>query len=49
MENHTVYEKMYPAWREVYKAQLELSDKRITRNIGLPQVFKTTIITTGDH
>ena len=35
MENHTVYEKMYPAWREVYKAQLELSDKKITRNMWI--------------
>ncbi len=30
-ENHRVYTEMYPVWREVYKAQLALSDKGATR------------------
>jgi autoinducer 2 (AI-2) kinase len=35
MENHAIYEKTYPVWREVYKAQLELSDKKMTRNMWI--------------
>lgn len=31
MENHKVYEEMYPVWRTVYEDQLALSDKHITR------------------
>ena len=31
MENHTVYEAMYAPWREVYQAQLALSDRGLTR------------------
>ena len=32
-ENHAVYEKMYPVWREVYEAQLGLADKGLTKNM----------------
>ena len=31
MENHQVYEAMYAPWREVYHAQLSLSDHGLTR------------------
>ena len=31
MENHKVYEAMYAPWREVYRAQLSLSDRGLTR------------------
>ena len=31
MENHKVYEEMYAPWREVYQAQLALSDRGLTR------------------
>jgi autoinducer 2 (AI-2) kinase len=30
-ENHKVYEAMYAPWREVYRAQLTLSDRGLTR------------------
>jgi len=30
-ENHQVYEAMYAPWREVYRAQLTLSDRGLTR------------------
>ncbi len=30
-KNHKKYNEMYEPWREVYKAQLELSDKHVTR------------------
>lgn len=32
-ENHAVYEKMYPIWREIYAAQLSLADKGLTKNM----------------
>lgn len=32
-ENHAVYEKMYPIWREVYADQLSLSDRGLTKNM----------------
>jgi len=31
MENHKVYEQMYPVWRKVYAAQLELVQQGLTR------------------
>ena len=31
MENHKVYEEMYPQWRKVYEAQLALADSHLTR------------------
>ena len=31
MENHKVYEELYPTWRKVYDAQLRLSDEHVTR------------------
>ena len=31
MENHRVYEELYPVWRKVYEAQLALSDAHVTR------------------
>lgn len=31
--NHEVYEKMYPIWREVYAAQLDLAEKGLTKNM----------------
>jgi autoinducer 2 (AI-2) kinase len=30
MENHKVYQELYKKWQQVYDAQLELSDKKIT-------------------
>jgi len=35
MENHKVYEEMYPQWRKVYAAQLELCDKHLTKNMWI--------------
>lgn len=34
-ENHAVYQKMYPVWREVYKTQLELCDRKLTKNMWI--------------
>jgi len=31
--NHAVYEAMYAPWREMYKTQLELSDRHVTRHM----------------
>lgn len=31
MVSHSVYNEMYATWREVYKAQLHLSDKKLTK------------------
>ena len=31
MENHSVYEELYPVWREVYAAQLDLVNEGLTR------------------
>ena len=33
MKNHLVYEAMYAPWREVYQAQLALSDRGLTRHM----------------
>lgn len=30
-ENHALYSQMYPKWREVYAAQLKLSDDKLTK------------------
>lgn len=35
MENHKLYEKLYEPWRQVYMAQLELSDKKLTKNMWI--------------
>ncbi|MBQ3789823.1 MAG: autoinducer-2 kinase, partial [Lachnospiraceae bacterium] len=29
-ENHRLYEEMFPVWREIYAAQLNLSDRGLT-------------------
>ena len=34
-DNHRLYRDMYPIWEEVYKAQLELSDRKLTRNMWI--------------
>lgn len=34
-ENRKVYEDMYPVWRQVYAAQLELCDRKLTRNMWI--------------
>ena len=34
-ETHAVYQRMYPVWREVYKAQLELCDRKLTKNMWI--------------
>jgi len=34
-ENHKVYEAMYAPWREVYQAQLALSDRGLTRHMWI--------------
>jgi autoinducer 2 (AI-2) kinase len=31
--NNAVYQALYEPWREVYKTQLELSDRRVTRHM----------------
>ena len=33
--NHEIYEKMYEPWREVYRAQLELCDRKLTKNMWI--------------
>lgn len=33
MDNHKKYMEMYAQWRSIYKAQLELSDQKITRHM----------------
>ena len=35
MQNHKIYNELYKTWREVYAAQLELSDKKITKNMWI--------------
>ena len=35
MDNHKIYQDMYPVWEEVYKAQLELADRKLTRNMWI--------------
>lgn len=34
-ENHQVYLEMYQVWRSVYKAQLDLCDQKLTRNMWI--------------
>ena len=34
-ENHAVYEKLYAPWREVYAAQLDLCNRKLTRNMWI--------------
>ncbi|PKM52090.1 MAG: autoinducer-2 kinase [Firmicutes bacterium HGW-Firmicutes-7] len=34
-ENHALYNEMYQPWREVYAAQLKLSDKKLTKNMWI--------------
>ncbi|MBO7711713.1 MAG: autoinducer-2 kinase [Lachnospiraceae bacterium] len=31
MDNHKIYEEMYPVWRKVYAAQLDLVDRGVTK------------------
>ncbi len=33
MKNHALYEELYKSWRQVYAAQLELCDRKLTRNM----------------
>lgn len=35
MENHSIYLKMYTQWREIYTAQLNLCDRKITKNMWI--------------
>ena len=35
MENHKIYGEMYQVWKEIYKAQLNLSDRKLTRNMWI--------------
>jgi autoinducer 2 (AI-2) kinase len=35
MENHSIYLKMYAQWREIYTAQLNLCDRKITKNMWI--------------
>lgn len=35
MENHRIYNEIYKVWREFYHAQLELCDRKITRNMWI--------------
>ncbi|MDU1114858.1 MAG: autoinducer-2 kinase [Clostridium butyricum] len=35
VENHALYENIYKRWRSVYSAQLELCNKKITRNMWI--------------
>lgn len=35
MENHRVYQEIYAPWREVYQAQLALSDRGLTRHMWI--------------
>ncbi|WP_313134468.1 autoinducer-2 kinase [Anaerocolumna sp.] len=32
-ENHTIYNNLYTNWREIYSAQLSLSDKKLTKHM----------------
>lgn len=32
-ENHAVYEKIYPVWRELYAAELDLADRGLTKHM----------------
>ena len=33
--NHEIYEKMYRQWREIYRAQMELCDRKLTKNMWI--------------
>ena len=33
LENAPVYEKLYQAWRQVYRAQMDLCDQKVTQNM----------------
>ena len=35
MENHAIYEEMFAKWREVYAAQLELCNRKLTKNMWI--------------
>jgi len=35
MENHAIYEEMFVKWREVYAAQLELCNRKLTKNMWI--------------
>ena len=35
LENKKVYDEMYPVWREVYKANLDLCDRKLTKNMWI--------------
>ncbi len=35
LENHKVYEEIYPVWRKVYAAQLKLCDEKLTKNMWI--------------
>lgn len=34
-ENHKVYNEMFPIWQEIYKSQLELSNRKLTKNMWI--------------
>ena len=34
-DNYAVYEDMYQVWRQVYAAQLELCDRKLTKNMWI--------------
>ena len=33
--NHDTYDKLYKTWKEVYRAQLELADRKLTKNMWI--------------
>ena len=33
--NHDTYNKLYKTWKEVYRAQLELADRKLTKNMWI--------------
>ncbi|NLB90203.1 MAG: autoinducer-2 kinase [Clostridiales bacterium] len=35
MDNHAVYQQMYPVWRKVYENQLALSDQGVTKHMWI--------------
>lgn len=35
LENKKIYDEMYPVWREVYKANLALCDRKLTKNMWI--------------
>lgn len=34
-ENHEIYEEMYEPWRQVYRTQLDLCDRKLTKNMWI--------------